>query len=69
MSDLRLWFEGDDFFLQEVKSVSHSSECKVCAVAPVHLMETYRGCVVRAELILSHDFILIFVVGIIHLFS
>jgi hypothetical protein len=58
------WSEGDDFFLQEVKSMSLSDECSVCAVAPVHLMETYRGCVIRFAL--SHDFILIFVVGIMH---
>ena len=63
------WSEGDDFFLQEVKSMSLSDVYKVCAVAFVHLMETYRGCVIRAALIVSHDFILIFVVGIMHLFN
>jgi hypothetical protein len=49
--------------------VSISDECNVCAVAPVHLMEIYSGCVIRAALIISHDFILICVVGIMHFFS
>ena len=40
--------------------MSHSDVYKVCAVAFVHLMETCRGCVIRAALIVSHDFILIF---------
>jgi hypothetical protein len=48
--------------------VSLSDECNVCAVAPVHLMETYSGCVIRAVLILSHNFILIFLVGILNFF-
>jgi hypothetical protein len=53
-------FEGDDFILQEVKSMFQSSECKFCAVAPVHFMATYSGCVIRAALIISHDFIYLF---------
>jgi hypothetical protein len=63
------WFEGDDFFLQEGKSVSLSNESKVGDVAPVHLMEVYRSCVGIAPLILSQDFIWICVVGIMQLFG
>jgi len=49
--------------------VSFSNECKVGDVAPVHLVETYRGSVGIAPLILSYDFIWICVVGIMQLFS
>ena len=49
--------------------MSLSDVYKVCAVAFVHLMETYRGCVIRAALMLRHDFIFIFVVGITNFFS
>ena len=49
--------------------MSLSNECKVSAVAPVNLMEIYRGFVGTAPLILSHDFVWICVVGIMHLFS
>jgi hypothetical protein len=51
------------------KSVSLSNKCKVGDVAPVHHMETYRGCVGIAPLILSHDFIWICVFGIMQIFS
>jgi hypothetical protein len=34
--------------------VSLSNDCKFDGVSPVHLMETYRGCVSIAALILSN---------------
>jgi len=48
---------GDYFFHEESVSLWIGNACEVVDVAPVQLMETYRGCVGRAALIISHDFI------------
>jgi hypothetical protein len=49
--------------------VSFSNECRVGDVPPVHLMETYRGCVGVCALIISDYFIWICAVGSMHRFS
>lgn len=49
--------------------MSLSNESKAGDVVPVHVVETYKGSVGVAPHILSHDFIRIYVVGIMQLFG